>query len=256
MRNLGVLPNTLVAVVMEKGWEQVVGVLGILQAGAAWLPLSPDTPQNRLWQLLENGKVNWVLTQSWLAEKLEWPQSTPCIPVDNYELTEALAMPLEQVQKSADLAYLIYTPESAGVFKGVMTDHQEAVSTIVGINHRIGINHRDRVFSMSPLSGDLWVYTVFETLAAGGTLVMPGPDNLQNPSHWESWMIGARVTVWTSAPETLSTFVKFVQGHGRSLPGRLRSLLLSEDPIPAPLPEQIKSLAKKVQIISLRGTVS
>src|SRR5258708_29265584 len=99
-----------------------------------------------------------------------------------------------------------------------MTDHQEAVSTIVGINHRIGINHRDRVFSMSPLSGDLWVYTVFETLAAGGTLVMPAPDNLQNPSHWDSWMIGARVTCLTSAPQTFSTLLNFVHWHSGSRP--------------------------------------
>lgn len=254
LRTLGVQPNTLVAVVMEKGWEQVVGVLGILQAGAAWLPLSPDTPRDQLWHLLENGKVNWVLTQSWLAEQLEWPQSTPCIPVDNYELNEASAMPLEQIQKPADLAYMIYTSESAGIFKGVRTNHQEAVRTIARISRRLGLNHEDRFFSMSPLSSDLWVYAIFGALAVGGTLVMPGPDGLQTPAHWENRINETQATVWCSTPAVLSRFIKFVREQGHFLPGQLRSVLLSGDPIPASLPEQITSFAKNVQVISLGDT--
>jgi pyochelin synthetase len=214
--------------VMDKGWEQVVGVLGILQAGAGYLPLSPDIPQDRLWHLLESGKVNWVLTQSWLTEQLEWPASTPCIPVDHYELNEASAAPLLQIQKSADLAFMTYTPELADAPKGTITNHQEAVSTIAGINHRIDIDHRDRVFPMSRFSDDLWAYTIFGTLAAGGTLIMPGSTHLQTPDQWESWMNELQVTIWTTTQSALSTLIKFVEEGGHSLPGELRCVLLSE----------------------------
>jgi non-ribosomal peptide synthetase component F len=201
LRNLGVQPNTLVAVVMEKGWEQVVGVMGILQAGGAWLPLSPDMPRDQLWRLLENAKVNLVLTQSPLAAKLEWPQSTPCIPVDYYELNEAPAMPLEQVQKPADLAYMRYIQEPAGTFKEIMTGHQKAVSTIADISRHLGIDHRDRVFSISPFIADQWAYTIFGTLAVGGTLVMPGPDSWQVPSRWEHQLNETQATVWCSGDQ-------------------------------------------------------
>src|SRR5258706_5388390 len=64
LRGLGVRPNTLVAVVMDKGWEQVVGVLGILMAGGAYLPISPNDVENGLWYLPENEKVTLALTQS------------------------------------------------------------------------------------------------------------------------------------------------------------------------------------------------
>ena len=228
LRSLSVQPNSLVAVVMEKGWEQVVGVLGILQAGAGYLPLSPDIPRQQLWQLLENGKVAWVLTQSWLAEKLEWPPSTPCIPVDKYELNEAPAAPLLNLQKPADLAYMIYAQEPEGAAKGIIMEHQQAVSAIVGINHRIDIDHQDRVFPMSSISDELWAYTIFGALAAGATLVIPGPVPLPTPAQWASWMNELQVTVWTSTPTELSMLIKFVEERGHSLPGELRCVLLSE----------------------------
>ena len=71
---MGACPNTLVAVVMEKGWEQVVAVLGILQSGAAYLPIDPALPEERVWYLLRHGEARIVLTQPWLATTLAWPE--------------------------------------------------------------------------------------------------------------------------------------------------------------------------------------
>ena len=73
LRALGAKPNTLVAVVMEKGWEQVVAVLGIHFAGAAYLPIDPNLPTERQHYLLEQGEVTLALTQSWLDATLAWP---------------------------------------------------------------------------------------------------------------------------------------------------------------------------------------
>jgi hypothetical protein len=88
LREKGVQPNTLVAVVMEKGWEQVVAVLGILNSGAAYLPIDPELPRERLWHLLGDGQVNLILTQSWLDEKLEWPDGIQRFSVDIQELSQ------------------------------------------------------------------------------------------------------------------------------------------------------------------------
>jgi non-ribosomal peptide synthetase component F len=63
LRRHGATPNRLVAVVMEKGWEQVVAVLGILRSGAAYLPIDPNLPKERLWHILDNGQVQLALTQ-------------------------------------------------------------------------------------------------------------------------------------------------------------------------------------------------
>jgi len=255
IRDLGIGPNSLVAVVMDKGWEQVVGVLGILQAGAAYLPISPDNPTQRLWYLLENGAVSLVLTQSWLEESLEWPESVHRILVDTHQLSKSAAPPLAAIQKPEDLAYVIYTSGSTGTPKGVMIDHQGAVNTILDINRRMNIGPSDRVFAVSSLSFDLSVYDIFGTLAAGGAIVLPGPDSLQDPSHWAALMDQAQVTVWNSAPALMSMLVEFLQGRDLPLPGRLRHVMLSGDWIPVLLPGQIKSLSTRgdVQVTSLGG---
>jgi epothilone synthetase B len=74
LRERGARPNTLVAVVMDKDWEQVVAVLGVLAAGAAYLPIDPELPAERVTYLLEHGQVALALTQLHLAEGLVWPE--------------------------------------------------------------------------------------------------------------------------------------------------------------------------------------
>ncbi|MFQ6029218.1 MAG: AMP-binding protein, partial [Dehalococcoidia bacterium] len=138
LKELGARPNTLVAVFMEKGWEQVVAVLGVLQSGAAYLPIDPGLPKERLWYLLENGEVELVLTQSRLLEKLAWPDRVQRLCVDNEDPVTADDRPLEPAQKPEDLAYVIYTSGSTGSPKGVMIEHRSLVNRIADVDHRFG----------------------------------------------------------------------------------------------------------------------
>ena len=82
LQQLGATSNQLVAVVMEKGWEQIVAVMGILAAGAAYVPIDPALPEERLLYLLENSQVEILLTQSWLNENLDIPETIQKITVD------------------------------------------------------------------------------------------------------------------------------------------------------------------------------
>jgi non-ribosomal peptide synthetase component F len=87
LRQLGATPNQLVAVVMEKGWEQIVAVMGILASGAAYVPIDPGLPQERFSYLLENSEADIVLTQSWLNEKLAWTEGIHRLCIDSEDLT-------------------------------------------------------------------------------------------------------------------------------------------------------------------------
>src|SRR5207245_34315 len=100
----GVQPNRLVAVVMEKGWEQVVAVLGILQAGAAYLPIDPAVPPERLAFVLRQSEIELVLTQSWLGQQLVWPQTVHQVWVDQEALPRVSDEPLAARQSPDDLA--------------------------------------------------------------------------------------------------------------------------------------------------------
>ncbi|HEX6199340.1 MAG TPA: condensation domain-containing protein, partial [Thermoanaerobaculia bacterium] len=117
----GARPNTLVALVMEKGWEQVVGALAVVRAGAAYLPIEASLPVRRRDHLLERGEVEIVLTQPRVALAESWPDGLTVIEVSDGAADEdpgAEAPPPERA-KPGDLAYVIFTSGSTGEPKGV-----------------------------------------------------------------------------------------------------------------------------------------
>ncbi|HEX4499521.1 MAG TPA: amino acid adenylation domain-containing protein [Thermoanaerobaculia bacterium] len=252
LRELGARPNTLVAVAMEKGWEQVVAVLAILEAGAAYLPVDPGLPAERFLHLLERGEVALTLTQPWLIGTLPWPAGVQPLAVEDEPAGDHLP-PLASVQQPGDLAYVIFTSGSTGLPKGVMIDHQGAVNTVLDVNERFGVGPADRALALSSLSFDLSVWDVFGLLAAGGALVIPDAGTSRNPAHWEELMRREGVTVWNSVPALLEMLVEHLAGASRQLPDDLRLALLSGDWIPLSLPGRVAALGPDVRTISLGG---
>ena len=253
LRHLGATPNTLVAVVMEKGWEQIVAVFGILMSGAAYLPIDPDLPEERQRYLLDQGQVKLVLTQSRLNDNLTWPVEIQRLCVDNGDCSNFSDDPLENVQKPTDLAYVIFTSGSTGQPKGVMIDHRGAVNTIQDINQRFGVGPQDRVLALSALSFDLSVYDIFGLLATGGTVVMPEADLVKDPSHWVELMTQHQVTIWNTVPALMQMLVDYIGEQPKPIPASLRLSLMSGDWIPLNLPDRIKMLWPQAQVISLGG---
>jgi amino acid adenylation domain-containing protein len=249
----GAQRNRLVAVVMDKGWEQVVGTLAALYAGAAYLPIDPAWPTARLRYVLEESETSLVLTQSWLGDRIDWPAGTRRISVDLQE-PSSTGTPRSDgfVQSPDDLAYVIYTSGSTGVPKGVIIDHRGAVNTILDVNRRFSVSRADRVLALSSLSFDLSVFDIFGTLAAGATIVIPDHDATRDPVHWAAIVAAHDVTVWNSVPALLRVFVEHCQGSG-ARPTSLRLVMLSGDWIPLSLPDQLKSLVPSVKLFSLGG---
>jgi amino acid adenylation domain-containing protein len=248
----GARPGALVAVVMEKGWEQVVAVMGILQSGAAYVPIDPALPDERRLHLLKDAEVSLALTQSRLEESLTWPEDLERLSVDLME-EKAGGSPPDSVPNPANLAYVIYTSGSTGVPKGVMIDHRGAVNTILDMNRRFQVGPDDRVLALSSLSFDLSVYDIFGTLAAGGALVVPDAHKIKDPAHWLELMNREGVTLWNSAPALMRMLVEYASGRNESLPSSLRLALLSGDWIPPDLPDSIRNLAINSRVVSLGG---
>jgi natural product biosynthesis luciferase-like monooxygenase protein/amino acid adenylation domain-containing protein len=253
LRELGALPNTLVAVVMEKGWEQIVAVLGILNAGAAYLPIDPALPRDRILYLLEHGRATLALTQNWFNEHFSWPSNVHHFCLDAEELAEVDDSPLEMVQRPDDLAYVIYTSGSTGTPKGVMIDHRGALNTVLDVNQRYGVQAGDRVFALSSLSFDLSVYDIFGLLAAGGTIIIPDAWATRDPAHWAELINREQVTIWNSVPTLMEMLIEYADGADGILPASLRLVMMSGDWIPVNLPERIRALRPQVQLVSMGG---
>ncbi|MBX6383945.1 MAG: amino acid adenylation domain-containing protein, partial [Microbispora sp.] len=246
LRELGARPNTLVAVVAEKGWQQVVAAHGVLAAGAAYLPIDPGVPAERLRRLLAHGEVSLALTTAAQAG-LAWPDGVRTLRVES-DFADVDPAPLDLVQRPADLAYVIYTSGSTGEPKGVMVDHRGAMNTIADINGRLGIGPGDRCLAVSGLHFDLSVYDVFGMVAAGGTVVLPRPSDHPDPAHWADLVARERITFWNSVPALLEMVVDL----GRPLDS-LRTVILAGDFIPVDLPDRLRALAPRTRVIASGG---
>ena len=253
VRELGALPNQLVAVVMDKGWEQIVAVLGILNSGAAYLPIDPEVPGERLRYLLKSGGVEIALTTEGYGKTLEWSPEVEILVVDSEDALALSDEPLEPVQGREDLAYVIFTSGSTGLPKGVSIEHHAALNTVVDVNQRFNVGPEDRALALSALNFDLSVYDVFGLLAVGGALVVPSEEGLRKPSHWVELMSEHRVTLWNSVPALMEILVDFLEEGTVPVPAALRLVMLSGDWIPVTLPDRLRSLAPEVATISLGG---
>lgn len=256
----GVRPGTLVAVVMDKSWEQIVAVLAILKAGAAYLPIDATLPRERILELMETGRVKAAFVQSGIllsgSHSLEswWPPAVDKLKVA--DLSQELPPEAVHNIRGADirpdqLAYVLFTSGSTGKPKGVMIEHRAALNTIKDMNSRFSLGPEDRILGLSSLSFDLSVYDLFGALSAGAALVLPEPDRLRDPSHWMELITEYGVSIWNSVPAFMSMLVAYRRTSAR-LP-KLRLCLLSGDWIPLELPAEVRRLNPDIQIVSLGG---
>ena len=253
LKQLGARPNHLIAIVMEKGWEQIVAVLGILAAGAAYVPIDPELPPERFQYLLDNSDVNIVMTQSWLDEKLSWPSSIHRLAIDQAYLYQGNYSQLPLTQSPDDLAYTIYTSGSTGLPKGVMITHRNVVNVVIHTNQRFQVSSKDRILALTALNHDLSVYDIFGPLVAGGTIVMPDAAAIKFSRHWLDLLVKERVTLWNSVPAMMEMLVNYLDIKSEKLPSNLRLAILGGDWLSISLVSRLKLLSPTLSIFSIGG---
>ena len=196
LRGLGVGPENIVAVCMERSIEMVVGLLGILKTGAAYLPLDPTYPKERLAFMLSDANAAVVLTQASLKEPLpafegalvfldtDWPH----IAQHNEE------NPNTSVD-SQNLAYVIYTSGSTGKPKGVQVQHASVVNLSQWHQSAYGIGPKDRATQVARLVFDASVWEIWPYLAAGASVYLVDDGTLASPARLVQWLAKNQITI-------------------------------------------------------------
>jgi pyochelin synthetase len=254
----GAQPTTPIAVIADRGPDQLIGVLGVLLTGAPYLPIDANQPAMRRDRMLSDAGVTTVVTQQHLRDGMPWPDALHVVAIDesagrekDVDLTsffrEALAGP------TPDMAYVVYTSGSTGSPKGVQISHRAALNTIEDVNQRFGVGAGDKILGLTNLGFDLSVYDMFGPLAVGGCLVVPDNDQRGMPSHWAELIAQHQVTLWNSVPAHLQMMADFLSTAPSADISSLRLALLSGDWVPVNLPDRIRRFVPDLELVSLGG---
>jgi amino acid adenylation domain-containing protein len=254
LRERGATPEQLVGIVMHKGWEQVAGALGILKAGAAYVPIDASVPAERLRTLCQTADIRLALTQPGALADESWPDGVERLVIDDETLAGLSDAPTPPSPADpGDLAYVIFTSGSTGTPKGVMIEHRAAGNTIADVNDRFAVTDRDRVLALSAFNFDLSVYDVFGMLSAGGAIVLPAPDDAREPGRWAELASKHDVTIWNSVPALMELFAQHLASPTAQAPDQIRIVMMSGDWIPVTLPDLIQRVLPGAAVWSLGG---
>ncbi|MBW4576031.1 MAG: amino acid adenylation domain-containing protein [Aphanothece sp. CMT-3BRIN-NPC111] len=175
LQKLGVIPDAIVGICIERSVEMIVGLLGILKAGGAYLPLDPAYPQERLNLMLEEAKVAVLLTQQQFVERFA-PQELSIVCLDNEKEANVYAQHSKENPTSSviadNLAYIIYTSGSTGKPKGVQIEHRGLYNLAEAQIDTFNLQPSDRVLQFASLSFDASIFEIVMALGTGATLYL------------------------------------------------------------------------------------
>lgn len=234
LRVKGVTRNDYVGVLTRRCIPTIANILGVLKAGAAYVPIDPIYPEERREYIMSNSNCRYLLTpETYVEEKL-------------FELP---VMELEDINETDDVAYVIYTSGSTGKPKGVVISHGACVNTILDINQKFKVNEEDVIIGISSMCFDLSVYDIFGSLSTGASLVLI--DDQRDMQELIETVQKYHITIWNSVPAIMDIAIENLSTDFYN--DTLRLVMLSGDWIPLQLPNKIRTCFERAQVVSLGG---
>ncbi len=239
LRELGVGPDVLVGISLERSLEMVVGLLAILKAGGAYVPLDPAYPRERLDYMLRDSGIRLLLTQSSLLAQLPVSEQVRSLELDlliDWQDSTDIAPP--QVHLHPDnLAYVIYTSGSTGRPKGVEIRHGALTNHMLWMQNELKLAPHDRVLQKTAFSFDASVWEFWLPLLNGAQLVLASPALSDDLSLLWSEVAEHQISILQLAPSVLQALLPDVKGGQLD---SLRTLAFGGEGLSAALVEQLR----------------
>lgn len=234
LKNKGVIKGEHVMLVSSRKIQTIVNIIGILKAGAAYVPVDIDYPQLRKDYIKENSNSNITLSD----DSYVWEQFSKYSKTFD-ETDDCLE----------ELAYVIYTSGSTGNPKGVKISHKSVINTILDINSKFGISENEKIIALSSICFDLSVYDIFGALSTGASLVLV--ENQRDPEEIIKILDKEKISLWNSVPAIMEMLIQNIPASYKNT--KIRNILLSGDWIGLKLPQKIKEHFPLAKITSLGG---
>jgi amino acid adenylation domain-containing protein len=201
LRRLGVAPESLVAVCLERTPTLPVALLGVLKAGGAYVPLDPGYPADRLAWVLEDSRAALLLTESGLAPQLP-PHAGRTLALDALDLMDERAENPEPLAGPENLAYVIYTSGSTGRPKGVAVRQRGAVNFLASMADRPGLRADDVLLAVTTVAFDISVLELFLPLSVGARVELVGRETVVDGLRLAARIASSGATVMQATPAT------------------------------------------------------
>ena len=222
LRAHGVKPGHIVALMVERSFAMAIGILGIIKAGAAYLPLPPDNPPDRTEYMLKDGGIQVLLVHGSTAGRTSFQGII--IDLDDPSLYQGSAANPAHINKPEDLAYVIYTSGSTGRPKGVMIEHRAVVNRLNWMQRAYPIGEEDVILQKTPYYFDVSVWELFWWALQGAKLCFLPPGGERNPLLIVDQIRTHAVSVMHFVPSMLSVFVDYLDGRSDASIARLSSV--------------------------------
>ena len=246
----GAGPDVLVGIAQERGLDMVVGLLAILKAGAAYVPLDPQYPAERLAYLMQDSAMALLLTDSQLLAQLPVPPGVQCLAMDQLDLDALPATAPVRELHGRNLAYVIYTSGSTGQPKGVTVAHDAIAMHCLAIGERYAMSEQDCELHFMSFAFDGAHERWLTTLSHGGRLLIRD-SSLWTPEQTYQAMHRHGVTVAAFPPVYLQQLAEFAERHGNPPPVRI--YCFGGDAVPPASFELVKRALKPQHIINGYG---
>ncbi len=222
LRQEGVGPGHIVAILMERSFALIIGIWGVIKSGAAYVPLSLDDPAERLSYVLADAQVSIVLVHEATVGKA--PRKKGVLNLEDEGMYTGSSLNLENLNRGSDLAYVIYTSGSTGKPKGVMIEHHSVINRLQWMQEAYPIDQDDVLLQKTPCCFDVSVWELFWWALQGATLCLLRPHGERFPQVLTAAIEKHRVSMIHFVPPMLNVFLEYVSGKPKIMRRSLSSI--------------------------------
>jgi bacitracin synthase 3 len=204
LQKLGVKPDTIVGIMVERSLEMIIGIMGILKAGGAYLPIDPVLPEERINYIFNDANVSLILTQNYLKEKIKKVNYLSL----NENIYTGLNSNLSQKATQDNIAYVIYTSGSTGLPKGVVINHQSLGNLCYWHNESFKVTPFDKSTQIANIGFDASVWEIFPYLIKGASLHVIRKEFIHNVDKLNKYFEERQISISFLPTPLCEEFIK------------------------------------------------
>ena len=243
LREKGIGRNDIVGIMVSRSLEMIIGILAVIKAGGAYIPIDPAYPQDRVEYMLNNSNAKILLTQNKLNKKVDF-ENKVFIDLSNKDVYSYLTDNLENINIPEDLFYVIYTSGSTGRPKGVMITHKTITNFTNYCNNYVEYlknNTYQTVLSITTVSFDIFFFETIISLQKGLKVVIANENEQLTPKLLNDLIEKHNVTITQSTPSVMQIFVNNIEEM--PLLKNLKYITLAGEQLPLELVKNLHKIA-------------